>query len=328
MLICIAAVYFAVLVAFSIVHHRDRYDPRMFILSGVMNTVAMAVMLTAMVLSSIEALSTVQWFSFVYIAAPILLNLFIPNFTSLTYLLNPLRVIVFYLFLPTMQGFFLTLAIARTFDLSWGNRAGIGGEQDNLKKESQSLMLLQWVCNLVLLVFFFGFSTVEWFQYAQIALMVFLLTPMTILTMGSVVQELGGIWTLITLLIGASTVLGWYGYFGWFGTVGDQIEDVLKNTPVLRGPAIQAAIVLVLVVVLKSLFTHILRWMCNCGRRQAFKDFKEPLRRTQTHTGPVDGNRISAPPTNSMARLLGRQQSAKSPGGSLKRQEAATTASA
>merc|ERR1712166_1473962 len=159
-----------------------------------MNAVAMAVMIVAMVLSSIQALSTVQWFSFVYLVAPVVLNLFIPNFTSLTYLLNPLRVLVFYLFLPTMQGFFLTLAIARTFDLSWGNRAGIGGEQENLKKESQNLMLLQWITNLVLLVFFFSFRTVNWFQYTQIALMVVLLAPMSILSLGSVIQELGGIW--------------------------------------------------------------------------------------------------------------------------------------
>merc|ERR1712176_569405 len=151
MLIAIATTYYAMLVIFSVVHHRERFDGRLFALAGVMNTVAMAVMITAMVLSSIQALSAVQWFSFVYLVAPVVLNLFIPNFTSLVYLLNPLRVLVFYLFLPTMQGFFLTLSIARTFDLSWGNRAGIGAEQENLKKQSQTLIVFQLLGNFFLL---------------------------------------------------------------------------------------------------------------------------------------------------------------------------------
>ena len=73
---------------------------------------------------------------------PVLLNLFIPNFESLKHLLHPLRVAVFFLFMPTMQSNFLTLAIARTFDLSWGNRDGIGAKQDCLKNQTYSYSAL------------------------------------------------------------------------------------------------------------------------------------------------------------------------------------------
>lgn len=253
-----------------------------------------------MILSSLQALTAVQWFSFVYLIAPVMLNLFIPNFTSLTYLLNPLRVLAFYLFLPTMQGFFLTLAIARTFDLSWGNRAGIGAEQEDLKKESQTLMLIQWVCNLVLLVFFFSFANTDWIFWAQLALVVFLLLPMSLLTLGSVIQELGFFWSFLGVALGTCVVLGDHGY------LGKEVDSFLSDIPIVRAGWFQATIVILLLIVLKTFFTHCLRFLCHCGTRSRFDKFQErKMSRTHTLTGPVDGVR-EAPPTVSLARLLGR----------------------
>lgn len=278
MLIGIAVFYYFAFVAFSIAHHLDRYDARLFAACGIMNTVAMTVTISAMILSSLEELTIVQWFSFVYLIAPVLLNLFIPNFMSLTYLLNPFRVLAFYLFLPTMQGFFLTLSIARTFDLSWGNRAGIGGEQDDLKKEAQTLMILQWIANLVLLVFLFGFNEAEWFVYVQYALVAFLLLPMSILTAGSLRQELGKFWSMLLLLLATAVVLGWFGYFGWFGDVGSKIQNILRDYPVLNSPLIQAVVVILVVVLLKTLITHVGRFFCQYGQMAAFDEYEEEVR--------------------------------------------------
>jgi len=299
MLICIAVAYYVVLVIFSLGHHRERFDARLFALAGIMNTIAIAFMIVAMVVSSVQQLSTVQWFSFVYLVAPIVLNLLIPNFTSLTYLLNPLRVLVFYLFLPTMQGFFLTLSIARTFDLSWGNRAGIGAEQESLKKGTQTMMMVQCLCNLFLLVFFFAFRVTTWFLWAQIGLMVFLLAPMSILTVGSIIQEFGCFWSVLGVALASCTVVARLGY------LGDMSFRILTETPVVDLPAIQASIVFFLLVLLKSFFTHVLRWCCNFGTRSRFNKFQENMRRSQTLTGPVDG--VREPPLKSLTRLLGRQ---------------------
>merc|ERR1712241_1447996 len=83
-----------------------------------------------------------------------ILNLCIPNISALWVILNPIRLMLHILFLPTMQGYFLTLSIARTHDLSWGNRAGIGQEESHLRSKSHRMMVVQVMCNTALVVLF------------------------------------------------------------------------------------------------------------------------------------------------------------------------------
>jgi len=258
----IAALYFLSFVLFSVRHHRSAFDPRLFALCGFLNAVAMAIMMWALVLSTIEGLSVVQWFGFVYLVVPILLNLFIPNFESLKHLLHPLRVVVFFLFMPTMQGNFLTLAIARTFDLSWGNRDGIGGKEDCLKNQTYSYMILQWLANGVLLVLLFSFDNSAWLWFIQLALAIVLLTPTMLLSLGSAMQLLGIPFVALGMIMGACLILC---RVGWVDSVlfgGDQIiAPVLTTSPIFHMPVLQVTGVLLLLIGLKSARRLFRNWL-------------------------------------------------------------------
>merc|ERR1712012_764097 len=92
---------------------------------------------------------------------PIVLNLCIPSRAALLTLINPVKIVLHVLFLPTMQGYFLTLSIARTHDLSWGNRAGIGQEENHLRSKSRCIMICQILCNTVLVFGLFSLFMVH-----------------------------------------------------------------------------------------------------------------------------------------------------------------------
>jgi len=90
--------------------------------------------------------------------------------------------------MPTMQGYFLTLAIARTFDLRWGNRAGVGMVVDKLRSISQEYMAIQWFLNGIMVFLAVVFHQHRWFNAA---LGLCLLSPTALICMGSLCHILG-----------------------------------------------------------------------------------------------------------------------------------------
>merc|ERR1712137_361605 len=132
-------------------------------------------------------------------ALPVVLNAFVPDFTALCTLINPINLLVYLLFLPTMQGYFLTLSLARTFDLSWGNRSGVGGEIESLKSQSQTMMVLMVVFNLVVLCTINNTtSTIQTME--NVILAVFMLMPTAVISFFSAMQALGFLCFWIALL--------------------------------------------------------------------------------------------------------------------------------
>jgi len=85
----------------------------------------------------------------------------------------------------------MTMAIARSFDLSWGNRGGVGGEVEVLKVRSQAMMMATCIVNGLILVFLFYSSNIQ--TRADIFLLVFLLAPVGFIGFFSAVQA-SGLW--------------------------------------------------------------------------------------------------------------------------------------
>merc|ERR1712137_77179 len=133
-------------------------------------------------------------------ALPVVLNAFVPDFTALCTLINPINLLVYLLFLPTMQGYFLTLSMARTFDLSWGNRSGVGGEIESLKVQSQSMMVLAIALNLVILITLSD-TTTSAQQTEDIVLAIFMLAPMAVISFFSAMQAVGQIYFWLTFIL-------------------------------------------------------------------------------------------------------------------------------
>ena len=172
-------------------HHVVAYDPRAFALVAAVNTVTALLMLVALCKALVITHSWVQWTALMYFMLPIMLNALIPDFTALATIMNPLNLVVYLLFMPTMQGYFMTMAIARSFDLSWGNRGGVGGEVEALKVRSQAMMLATCIINVLILVFLFFSSNIQ--TRADIFLLMFLLAPVGFIGFFSALQA-SGLW--------------------------------------------------------------------------------------------------------------------------------------
>jgi cellulose synthase/poly-beta-1,6-N-acetylglucosamine synthase-like glycosyltransferase len=189
---------FAVYLGFQWRHHFVPFDATFFMAASVLNAAAAAVILIALIIAIVVDRSWMQWAGLFYVFLPILLNAMIPDFSALKILLNPVNWIAYMLFMPTMQGYFLSLAIARTFDLSWGNRAGVGQESEALKNESRALIVAQNVLNVVLMGLTFHFNS-ELTKPVDYVLGSMMLTPTVLISVFSMIQALG--WTALVVII-------------------------------------------------------------------------------------------------------------------------------
>jgi len=191
--------YFLMYLGFVVRHHYVPYDPRLFGLVCAMNAAAALLMIIALVEALIKTHGWVQWIAVTYLVLPMILNAFVPDLKPLTIIMNPMNLLVYLLFLPTMQGYFLTLALARTFDLSWGNRSGVGGEIESLKIQSQSVIVLMVVFNLVVLATIDN-TTYDIQKVENIVLSVFMLGPTAVISFFSAMQAVGAVYFWIALL--------------------------------------------------------------------------------------------------------------------------------
>jgi len=197
--LCFSIVYFLMYLGFVVRHHFVPFDPRFFSLVTAMNAVAALLMIVALVQALIYEHGWIQWVALTYLLLPMLLNAFVPDVQALCTIMNPVNLLVYLLFLPTMQGYFLTLSIARTFDLSWGNRSGVGGEIEGLKSQAQTMIVLMVVFNLVVLCTINN-TTYEIQTLENIILAVFMLMPTAVISFFSAMQAVGGIYFWIALL--------------------------------------------------------------------------------------------------------------------------------
>jgi len=177
---------------------------------------------------------------------PVILNLCIPNVSALWVILNPIRFLLHVLFLPTMQGYFLTLAIARTYDLSWGNRAGIGEEVEELKAKSALWAFVQCALNAALPFFLYTYRLSDAHDILLGALWFAFVTPMTLISIGSVFELLGRLG--MACLVVASVPLA-------------LCNGPLMSTCDIGGLSLGAQVVavVVLVLVFKSFMDHFSR---------------------------------------------------------------------
>lgn len=191
----IALVYWLAFVGFAWRHHHVKFDQVAFGFITILNALATALIMTGVTVSAVRDFGYIHFAAMFNLCMPILLNLFIPSKAAVLTLINPFKLVLHMLFLPTMQAYFLTLSIARTHDLSWGNRAGIGQEENHLRSKSRCIMITQIICNTGLVVLYLGLfmidETIHFYFLAGLA--VLFLAPMTVISVGSMVELMGRI---------------------------------------------------------------------------------------------------------------------------------------
>eukprot|EP00929_Paragymnodinium_shiwhaense_P058309 TRINITY_DN2918_c1_g1_i1.p1 TRINITY_DN2918_c1_g1~~TRINITY_DN2918_c1_g1_i1.p1 ORF type:complete len:752 (+),score=114.19 TRINITY_DN2918_c1_g1_i1:87-2342(+) len=208
--LAIGVIMYATYAAFQWRHHFVPYCPIAFTGATLVNGAAALVVVSGLAVSLVSSIKHGQhnWLQYAgvfYLLMPIFLNAMIPDLRALCVLINPVNFVAYLTFMPTMQGYFLSLAIARTFDLSWGNRAGIGAESDNLKADSKALIIGQNVVNAVLMGLTFHFNSTLTFPM-EIFLTVVLMTPTVLISCFSMIQALGIPACLITIILEAAAI--------------------------------------------------------------------------------------------------------------------------
>eukprot|EP00931_Biecheleriopsis_adriatica_P117556 TRINITY_DN9305_c0_g1_i1.p1 TRINITY_DN9305_c0_g1~~TRINITY_DN9305_c0_g1_i1.p1 ORF type:complete len:754 (+),score=94.49 TRINITY_DN9305_c0_g1_i1:80-2263(+) len=190
---------FAVYIAFQWRHRFVSYDVVAFACVATINACAAIVVLSALLLAVVREHTWVQWVGLFYTGFPILLNAMIPDTQALCTLINPLNWLAFMLFMPTMQGYFFSLAIARTFDLSWGNRDS-GNVNESLKPTSTAMIIIQNILNLFIMIVMYDYDPHE-ATYTDVALVIFAMLPTVVIGIFSVVQALGWFALVATILV-------------------------------------------------------------------------------------------------------------------------------
>jgi len=280
MFVALAIGYSLVYVAFTVRHHYVSYDARMFCLVIVANSAASGAMLAGIVTQWVRRdVGWAQWLGVFYVVLPILLNFLIPDWTSLRSLINPANILQYMLFMPTMQGCFLSLAIARTFDLSWGNRGGVGHENEKIKVESQSLMIIQGMLNFILVCLAINPSALTGSFNGVFAF--FLLFPTGLISLFSAQQALGVVFfwiymVLVFCFLGLITMAGddaleflptsikyWTDFF-YLPTLGN---DLIKDRHSILAWSGVVMVAVIIAVLLKGIWIQIL-CQCNCLPRR------------------------------------------------------------
>jgi len=247
--ISLGALSFAMYVVFQWRHHFVPYDAVAFTAATMLNGTMTVATLVAMALAMIWEPNWVQWWGLFYVVFPVMLNAFIPDFQALKMLINPFNWIAYIAFMPTMQGYFLSLAIARTFDLSWGNRAGVGEEAENLKVESRSLIVLQNVLNLIVLGLTFHFGS-DLTTRIEIILAVLLLAPMVLIGTFSALQALGMVTFSWVVVLEGLLAMYAFSHIGWLqSAMSEHVKDFIID----YFPAGTLCMILFFVLILKSI---------------------------------------------------------------------------
>jgi len=200
-------VYLAAFLLFSWRHHHVKFDQATFGFIVVANAFSTMLIMAAVMQSMIKNLNWLHLTAGFNLILPVVLNLCIPNISALWVIMNPVRLLLHVLFLPTMQGYFLTLSIARTYDLSWGNRAGIGSEVEELKSKAKLWAFIQAVFNTALPIFLFIYQDSEVHNILLISLFVSFIAPITLISIGSIVELLGCMGNGILVLAAVPIVL-------------------------------------------------------------------------------------------------------------------------
>jgi cellulose synthase/poly-beta-1,6-N-acetylglucosamine synthase-like glycosyltransferase len=186
----IGVVMFAIYLLFQWRHHFVPFDMLVFAGVTVTNAVAALVTIFEFFRSNFEEVSWCHYVGYFNIFLPIVLNMMIPDFYSLTTLLNPFNWLSYMAFMPTMQGYFLSLAVARTYDLSWGNRDGIGQAEEGLRQSSAAFIVIQNILNFAVLILTFHFDS-KMEKVTQIVLAVAACLPIVLISLFSVLQAFG-----------------------------------------------------------------------------------------------------------------------------------------
>jgi len=142
---------FARYVAFQWRHFFVDFDMLAFSAVATMNAVTALTILVALGVSLCSSSNWLPYIGVAYVVFPVFLNLLVPNGRAVLGLINPFRMIVNLLMQPTFQGYFLAYAVARTYDLRWGNRDGVGEQLAEGKSQTKALIIIQNVLNLVVL---------------------------------------------------------------------------------------------------------------------------------------------------------------------------------
>lgn len=179
-----------------------------------MNATMALTILVALGVSLCKGGNWLPYIGMAYVVFPVFLNIMVPNWKAVRGLLNPFRMITSLLMQPTFQGYFLAYAVARTYDLRWGNRAGVGEESKEGKNGTRGLVVIQNTLNLFVLTMLVFDRTRPESQYlggltvVEFILAAVLFTPSLFIALCSFIQAFG--WRAITAWVSLSIVHHWW----------------------------------------------------------------------------------------------------------------------
>lgn len=200
------AVYSLAYLLFAVRHHYVKFDRPLFYVCGFLNACAAGIMSIAIAYDLRDGGRWISWAALSCLVLPVLLNLAIPDVRTACWLLFPPVVVLYVLFMPTMIGYFFTVAMARTHDLSWGNR-DVGAEETSLRHTSLAIMSLQIALNIFMLLATLSLHVRDInSSLMNEVLFIFLMSPTVLISLVSMLQLLGFGWIALGSIV-ASTML-------------------------------------------------------------------------------------------------------------------------